>query len=153
MSISLINTLNGFANDNANYKEDVLSNHADMKKESKTLGFAIKMLKQVSAETGYALTPSHAKILNAAKKDEELYKFIAENVRTTASGGYNAFYLRQLLHKITSGALEVSEGTVKIAKTKKKAKVQKAEVTESAPMLQLKEKAAKKVEVAEEVAA
>ena len=148
MSMSLINTLNEFANTNANYKDDVLANHADMKKEAQTLGYAIKMLKQASTETGYKLTPSHAKILNAAKKDKELYTFIAENVRKTASGNYNAFYLRQLLHKITSGAVEVADGTVKVVKAKKKAKAAKKEVVETAPMLQIKTKKAEAEAVA-----
>ena len=83
----------------SNYKENVLSTNLNLKKELKSLGGCRALLLNNVKEIG--LNSKFAQILRQSKKDEDLYKFLVTNVRTSKSGNYSPFYLLQFLHKFT----------------------------------------------------
>jgi hypothetical protein len=83
----------------SNYQLNVLSTNVELKKELKSLGGCRALLLNNSKEI--KLSPKFAQILRQSKKDENLYKFLVNNVRTSKSGNYSPFYLLQFLHKFT----------------------------------------------------
>ena len=83
----------------SNYKENVLSTNLNLKKELKSLGGCRALLLNNVKEIG--LNSKFAQILRQSKKDEDLYKFLVTNVRTSKSGNHSPFYLLQFLHKFT----------------------------------------------------
>ena len=83
----------------SNYKLNVLGTNLNLKKELKSLGGCRALLINNSKEID--LNTKFAQILRQSKKDENLYKFLVKNVRTSKSGNYSPFYLLQFLHKFT----------------------------------------------------
>ena len=83
----------------SNYKVNVLDTNVNLKKELKSLGGCRALLLNNTKEIG--LSPKFAQILRQSKKDENLYKFLVNNVRTSRSGNYSPFYLLQFMHKFT----------------------------------------------------
>jgi len=81
------------------YKVNVLGTNLNLKKELKSLGGCRSLLLNNAKEIG--LNDKFALILRQSKKDESIYKFLAENVRTSKNGNYSPFYLLQFLHKFT----------------------------------------------------
>lgn len=77
------------------YKKQVLDVNASLKKESKTLGGAIKMLKALSNDE------QTLKRLN-----ETDFKVLKKKCRKSKSGNYSPFFVLQALYKISKEAAE-----------------------------------------------
>lgn len=76
------------------YKTEVLTPHAQMKKECKTIGGARAVILALPGTTP-------ARIINLLRKskDQVNYKILCEKYKANKYGTYNAFTLRQCMYK------------------------------------------------------
>lgn len=77
------------------YKKQVLDVNANLKKESKTLGGAIKLLKALTDDE------QTLKSLEAIE-----FKVLKKKCRKSKSGNYSPFFVLQALYKINKEATE-----------------------------------------------
>jgi hypothetical protein len=86
------------------YQKNVLMINASLKTQLKSLGGCRSVLLNFASEI--ELTPIQIKILKSTK-DQENYKLLQKQVRTSKSGNYSPFFLLQALYKNESAWKEL----------------------------------------------
>jgi hypothetical protein len=76
------------------YKDLVLGGNQVLKSEVRTLGFALKLIRDTAG-----ISPQFQKIARELLKDSEMYKNFANNVRKTKAGNFTPFYVMQAIYR------------------------------------------------------
>lgn len=80
------------------YKVEVLDSIAAIKQECRTLGYALKVIRDTNGV--HAEMKRKARLLLNSKSGLEAYKLCAEKCRKTKSGNFTPFYVLQYLKKV-----------------------------------------------------